>query len=312
MRGFIYVLVCAAALAAHSRAQLPGGGDPFYPGHGEPGHGHEWHHQPGAGGPVLGPVNPDPKRTETCAKFWVHEGNSCYLFDSGAFLRQVTASGPLIVNNENGLFQAAANMYCGQMHPGANLVTVNSLTENNFLYEWAVRMMVEPVPVWIGLHVGPTGLWQWYSGEPVTYTNWEGMRVPQAEPGLGAMIFDAEIANQVFNNQVEIAPQWVPEEAINDRHSIICEYHPSGITAATNAPTTDTPATDPPTTPPMTTAPPTAATTRSPVQFQNNPMNIVNRLTGGRFGGSLLHEVPQRQQMRPSNYKINPIYGVQP
>nr|Q26646.1 RecName: Full=30 kDa spicule matrix protein alpha; AltName: Full=SM30-alpha; Flags: Precursor [Strongylocentrotus purpuratus]AAB60620.1 SM30-alpha protein [Strongylocentrotus purpuratus] len=290
MRGFVYVLVCVLALASFSRAQLPGGGGPVLPG----------------GGPTIGPVNPDPTRTEVCAKFWVQEGNSCYLFDSGAFLRQVAASRPVVVNNENGLFQAAANMYCGQMHPNASLVTVNSLAENNFLYEWAVRMMVEPEPVWIGLHAGPMGQWQWYSGEPVTYTNWERMTAPMAEPGLGAMIFDADIIAQMFNNQVEITPQWVPEQAINDRHALICEYHPSGMTAAAAA------ATNAPTFPPMATAPPMAATTRGPVMFQNNPRNLVNSLTGGRFGGSLLHEIPRRQRMRPSNYRKNPYFGIQP
>nr|Q25116.1 RecName: Full=30 kDa spicule matrix protein; Flags: Precursor [Hemicentrotus pulcherrimus]BAA13078.1 Spicule matrix protein SM30 [Hemicentrotus pulcherrimus] len=288
MRCFVYVLVCVVASVSYSRAQLPGAGGPgVFPG----------------GVPTIGPVIPDPTRTETCAKFWVQEGDSCYLFDSGAFLRQVAASRPVVVNNQDGLFQAAANMYCGQMHPNATLVTVNSLAENNFLYEWAVRMMVEPEPVWIGLHVGPAGLWQWYSGEPVTYTNWEGMVAPRAELGLGAMIFDADIIAQMFNNQVEITPQWVPEHGRNDRHSLICEYHPSGMTAA---------ATNAPTTPPMATAPPMAATTRSPVMFQNNPGNLVNRLTGGRFGGSLLHEIPRRQRMRPSNYRKNPYFGIQP
>nr|XP_054774309.1 30 kDa spicule matrix protein alpha-like [Lytechinus pictus] len=308
MRSFVCVLVCVAALAANSSAQIPGGGGGF-PGQGGHGHGGPGHHHPGGGGPLIPPVSPDPNRKEPCAKYWMQEGDSCYLFDSGAFLRQIAATGPIIVNNENGLFQGAANMYCGQMYPGASLVTVNSLVENNYLYEWAVRMMVEPVPVWIGLHVGPTGQWQWFSGEPVNYTNWEGMVAPMPEPGLGAMIFDADIRNQMFNNQVEITPQWVPEEARNDRHAIICEYHPSGLTAPTGGPT---PAPEFPTSPPMATASATtmAPGTRQPVMYKNNPRNLVNRLTGGRFGGSLLHEVPRRQ--RPANLRMNPYYAIQP
>nr|CBX45522.1 SM30 alpha protein [Paracentrotus lividus] len=311
MRSFVCVLVCVAAMAIHAQAQNwqgPGGGFPGQggPGHGG-GHGHghggQGHGGQGQGFPPIPPVNPDPTRQETCPKFWLEEGNSCYLFDSGAFLRQVAASAPVVVNNQDGLFQGAANAYCGRMYPGATLVTVNDLQENNFLYEWAVRMMVEPQPVWIGLHVGPMGQWQWFSGEPVNFTNWEGMMAPMPEPGLGAVIFDADIRNQMFNNQVEITPQWVPEEAMNDRHAIICEYHPSGMTAPTSATVAPTTAGVMPTGTTM------APASGGPVLMRNNPAPLQN---GGAFGGSRLFEVPRRQRNRPSNYRMNRYYGVMP
>ena len=225
-----------------------------------------------------------------------------YRFDSGAFLRRVAANAPIVVNNQDGLFQAAANMYCSQMHPNASLVTVNSLAENNLLYEWAVRMMVEPVPVWIGLHVGPMGQWQWYSGEPINYTNWEGFRAPMAEPGLGAMIFDADIINQMFNNQVEITPQWVPEQGRNEPHALICEYHPQDVLPG-NYPGNYPPRT---TRMPVTRMPGPRIPGRRPAMMNSN-FNLNSLLSG--FGGSRLHEVPRG---RPGNVNANLVYAVQP
>jgi hypothetical protein len=51
---------------------------------------------------------------------------------------------------------------------GGNLVTINNLTEQNWLISTFGNSLF-----WIGLTDQDTeGVWQWISGEPVTYTNW--------------------------------------------------------------------------------------------------------------------------------------------
>ena len=64
---------------------------------------------------------------------------------------------------------------------GGHLVTFNDILENSIIYELLYPFMA-PGPVdpgaWIGLYQPPgspepDGGWQWISGEPVTFTNWE-------------------------------------------------------------------------------------------------------------------------------------------
>jgi len=238
--------------------------------------------------------------------FWIEEKGSCYLFASGAFMNSMNGQGftPIVVRQE-GLFQMAANQFCHDKAAGARLVTINSRAENDFLYEWVIRMMVQPEPVWIGLHANAMGQWAWFSGEPVNYTNWEQGQYVPAEPGMGAMLFDADPMNQM-NNQVDITAQWVPEQARNEPHFLMCEYSPNGMTAQPGPAATNAPA--------ATTASAGAATTmvpqnpqnpQNPALYRNRPMNMGN-FFGGRFGGSQLQEVGRR----PANYRMNPYYAM--
>ena len=51
---------------------------------------------------------------------------------------------------------------------GAHLVTITSQEELNFLF-----LTFGGYPVWIGLDRDPVGAWQWVTGEPVDFTNWD-------------------------------------------------------------------------------------------------------------------------------------------
>ena len=222
--------------------------------------------------------------------------------NSGAFLRAPGAGRftGIIVNNE-GMFQARANQYCGQLATNATLVTINNKVENDFLYEWVIQMMVQPEPVWIGLHANAMGQWGWYNGEPVTYTNWDFGNYEPPQVGLGATLFDADPIHQM-NNQVDVSPQWRVEAGRNEPHFFICEYRPGGISAATIQPPTMPSATRGPANRPATRRPANRPATRRPA---NRPAfyNL-----GNPFGGSRLYEVLRR----PAAYRRNPYYGMMP
>ena len=237
--------------------------------------------------------------------------SSCVLyarFASGAFMNSMNGQGfnPIVVRQE-GLFQLAANQFCHDKAAGARLVTINDQTENDFLYEWVIRMMLQPEPVWIGLHTNAMGQWSWFSGEPVNFTNWEQGQYVPPEPGMGAMLFDADPVNQM-NNQVDITAQWVPEQARNEPHFLMCEYRPQGMTAAgTVAPAATAATTGAATTATGTVNPQNPQNPQNPALYSNwnRPMNLGN-FFGGRFGGSQLQEVGRR----PANYRMNPYYAM--
>lgn len=193
------------------------------------------------------------------------------------------ATGPTFYGYNEGLTQADANRYCTMLQPDTFLVTVNTLEENNFLYKWVVGMLGHNArPVWIGLHVGSSGLMQWYSGETSAYTNWE--EIPG--PSDGATMFDVQPNNQV-HNQVDLTSQWKPEDPYSER-MFICEHRPKGM----GAPTTTQPGVN-----------------MRPVLLSNNRNNLMGVLRGGAFGGSRLQEV---RRGRPASYRMNPYFAVRP
>jgi parallel beta-helix repeat protein len=62
-----------------------------------------------------------------------------------------------------------ARVYCEKL--GGHLVTIGSASENDF-----VENLADPIDddVWIGLtDEANEGYWEWVTGEPLTYTNWE-------------------------------------------------------------------------------------------------------------------------------------------
>ncbi|XP_041453237.1 30 kDa spicule matrix protein-like [Lytechinus variegatus] len=126
-----------------------------------------------------------------------------------------------------GGFQVAAHQECGLEQPGAGLVTINTVEENNFIFEWITRFASEPTTVWIGLfqprvaRQGPV----WFSGE-------RGILdlVEPLDYGEGAVLF--------LNDRRRYSPRWEGEDPFEwgSRPSALCEYK---VTQA------------PPTTPPI-------------------------------------------------------------
>lgn len=130
-----------------------------------------------------------------------------------------------------GGFQAAAHNDCGLDQPGSGLVTINTVEENNFIFEWIGRFAAEPTPVWTGLYQ-PRVAWQgpiWFSGE-------RGILdlVEPLDYGEGAVLF--------LNDLRRYGPRWESEDPFEwgSRPSALCEYKLSHTppTASPSAPTT--------------------------------------------------------------------------
>nr|XP_054775223.1 30 kDa spicule matrix protein alpha-like [Lytechinus pictus] len=289
---------------------MPGtpGGQPNFPQGGMPGN---------PGGPPSRPHPPNSNGPGRCNPEWTEWRNNCYLYSS-AMVRKHNATGIFHETVNEGLTQDMANAKCAQEHPGACLVTINNQAENDFLFAWAVKMMGQPVPVWIGLHAkqNPSGVstWEWYDGSVPSYLNWEEVPAPVAAPGMGAMLFDADLipTGPVPQNPVEITGKWTSEVAhsmaMGEYLGMICKH--SLVTTPTEAPTTTAATINEVTTTAPTTTPSTVVpmTTVRPVMLNNNPAHLRDILRGGRYGGSRLFEV----QRRPANYRQNPYYAVRP
>jgi hypothetical protein len=75
---------------------------------------------------------------------------------------------------------------------GGHLVTIRNDAENSWLAQ-----MFNTNEYWIGLtDWGSEGTWHWLSGEPVTYTNWDGSQPDNAHAGE-----DAATLNHMLNGQ---------------------------------------------------------------------------------------------------------------
>ncbi|XP_072164782.1 30 kDa spicule matrix protein-like [Diadema setosum] len=245
-----------------------------------------------------------------CERFWTEYDGSCYQLSHGGFMRGAFGGAVFAVE---GLSQRAANQFCGREKPGASLVTVNSHMENDFLYEWTLRTNLEPQPVWLGLHVNPmTRQWEWYSGEPVNYTNWDEIMV-YPEFGTGALLFDADPRLQM-QNAVDVSARWVPEQILGENHYFICEYKLQSM----QMPTMDTPTTFSPN-----------GTQGTPMMLENNPVNAPQQQRQGAhfqelrslrgvlgtsgLAGSRLHEVPKSSRVqRPAAYRKGRFFGAFP
>lgn len=65
---------------------------------------------------------------------------------------------------------------------GGHLATINDNAENSWVYQFALDNKADCYRLWIGIHINqwasgpaPGYGWQWVSGEPVLYTNWNNL-----------------------------------------------------------------------------------------------------------------------------------------
>jgi hypothetical protein len=81
---------------------------------------------------------------------------------------------------------------------GGNLVTINDAAEN----AWLKAAFLDPNPTinpWIGLHdIDNNNIWEWISGEPVSYLNWA-----PGEPN-----FSFERVSNIFPANHSLAGLW--------------------------------------------------------------------------------------------------------
>lgn len=68
---------------------------------------------------------------------------------------------------------------------GGHLVTINNAQENDFVYDTFVPLLpITPSLLWIGFNdIANEGIFEWVSGEPVTYTNWQAPQQPDNARG---------------------------------------------------------------------------------------------------------------------------------
>ncbi len=78
---------------------------------------------------------------------------------------------------------------------GGHLATINDATENNWVVGTFSNFGGQPRVLWIGLNdVAQEGVFQWVSGEPVTYLNWA-----PPEPNDGAGVYPTEEHVHIWN-----------------------------------------------------------------------------------------------------------------
>ncbi|XP_072165389.1 30 kDa spicule matrix protein-like [Diadema setosum] len=230
----------------------------------------------------------------TCEKYWTEFDGSCYRLLHGGSIGRGFGS-RIQITDPDGLSQLAANQRCGMEKAGACLVTINSVRESDFLFTWVLTSFRDPSATWIGLHkIG--FMWKWYSGENVTYVNWED---PQAaleynEP-MGATLFEADPQLYTGRNVIDISPHWKIEEP-HTRRSFLCEYK-----LPINTNTTGTTGTG------------QGALLRQGYYQQDvAPLNSFAAGTQG-MAGSRLHEIVRNQRYRrPSAYRQRNFFAVLP
>ncbi|WP_161604289.1 lectin-like protein [Roseiconus nitratireducens] len=84
---------------------------------------------------------------------------------------------------------------------GGDLVTIDDLDENNWVYDTFTPLVADAGGLWIGLNdVANEGAFEWVSGEPVTFTNWTASEPNNSGP-QGAENF-AHIVTKPFLNFV--------------------------------------------------------------------------------------------------------------
>ncbi|XP_066113379.1 FRAS1-related extracellular matrix protein 1 isoform X3 [Saccopteryx bilineata] len=112
--------------------------------------------------------SPQTKELEdkSCPAGWHHHSGYCHS----------------LITEQRGTWEAAAQA-C-RKHDLGSLVTVLSRQHMRWLWDFSGRK-----PFWIGLNDKVhAGLWEWISGEPVTFTNWRREPPQRAKPGKNCVL----------------------------------------------------------------------------------------------------------------------------
>ncbi|XP_071484956.1 30 kDa spicule matrix protein-like [Diadema antillarum] len=231
----------------------------------------------------------------TCEKYWTEFDGSCYRLSHGGVIQRGFGS-RIQISDPDGQSQLQANQQCGIWKAGASLVTINTVKESDFLFAWVLSSFRDPSATWIGLYK-VAFMWKWYSGENVTYVNWED---PQAalefnEP-MGATLFEADPPRYPGQNFIDISPHWKIEEP-HTRRSFLCEYK---LPINTNATGTGTGTSQ------------GALLRQGYYQQDLAPLNSFAAGTQG-MAGSRLHEIVRNQRYRrPSAYRQRNFFAALP
>ncbi len=127
------------------------------------------------------PLRSEPKRTQQRsgnAKIAWFTTMAVTLF--AAVAKADVLGGPIInPSNDHSYFLLTGNNWTGSeaeaLTLGGHLVTINDVTENQWVFDTFSSFGGTDRLMWIGLHdAGPSGTfqWAWSSGEPATYFNW--------------------------------------------------------------------------------------------------------------------------------------------
>ncbi len=74
---------------------------------------------------------------------------------------------------------------------GGQHVTIRNAGDDEWMFFWMANHNTVPRNLWLGIQdLDDNGSYEWISGEPVTYTNWEPGQPVIPGPGIGRMRFD--------------------------------------------------------------------------------------------------------------------------
>lgn len=135
--------------------------------------------------------------------------------------------GVWVINPENG--HAYKKISCKDWHDAqqkaieqdAHLVSINNAAEQAWVYSVFGQ---KETPFWIGLNdVEKEGIWQWDSGEPVTYTHWTDLKTVGAIPHTDAEKDYVVFTQHRFGSWQAVAPvrKKMPQYAVIEQDGLL-------------------------------------------------------------------------------------------